>query len=1224
MKLGIGIKLAVLVTALVCVTGLVLVRYVVRPQASEIVTSHEKVDLRDETRLRAWEMMSQIYALRRVVTGIGGDLSKRADQATIEQLKPAAAELCEDSVNSHSNLLRVEIRLPEGEQLQRVRAGSEQSKPLDAAAEKVLQGLRSTRPGREIDMVSEIDQLELDGEPITLVWSGMRVVTESHEIYVLAAMDLNAPLTRKFQDRSPLGTMSASPRHLCFLVNDLSDAHRLIHPDPRQKGVLESEFLLEHFDSLNQLPKDPDAGNLPVISSGMVKAPLARTLWFRQSKPYSDELFANSNDQLLAQFPSAQLPRGGRIGGLSFGVRNVRLLAASEEDLASMSEAVEKYLEREYDLPVRWQPKVECKNCLIHFVLFPVRSAERDGKNRRYYGLAQAVFEEELNADVANELTAALRWPAVWLVGGVAFVGFISSLLFTRPLKKITATAQKVASRKIDADPHSEQWKREIDEIVSGLPLGRRDEIGDLARGFERMITEVQAQGKDLREREARLRMIVDSAAEGIVTAFDKLSAESDSLSMVPRIPRVSDDGVVNQFNLAAKRMFGYEASELRGESVRRLIAPAYHKKLESCLHVLAQDDSSRPSVTIEAVGVRKDGSQFPLELAVSSGMLDERRVFTFIVRDITERKQAEQRIQQMNDDLTQLNAELDQRVQRRTAELEKANKELKVARDKARDLAKAKDAFLASVSHELRNPLNQVTGFCQLLELTDLDEGQRGDLEKIRQAAKRLLTLINDILDYQKIIMGGITLEPEQLQVVDLLNEVRNATEFQAQENGNRLEFQTSDDAGTLFADKHRVLQILVNLVSNACKFTSEGVVTVRASRRGDVGQQWIELSVEDTGRGMKPEEKAKLFQPFIKLASKKGNKAGTGLGLVIAKGFCELMKGTITADSEFRKGSTFTIRLPASQTDSLPADLRTATPVEKSRPDAQVEDEFVSPFNTVNDTLRKAGQSIHSAAAGGALDNRTVLVIDDDAGVREMMQRYLSVRGFHVITAEGGLEGLERARQIKPAVVTLDAMMPGLDGWAVLAALKTDPETRKIPVIMVTITDDEEKGKKLGAEEFLSKPIDWDRLSSVLADYTGEKRDRSILVVDDDEQTREVLHRFLDRDGWTVLEAEDGSSALELLAVEQPAAIILDLIMPGMDGFEFIAQYSQLAEWLSIPVIVLTSKEPTQEELDKLEGLVVRVLRKGEFSTERLLEEIHRRVDMHIKTDSVESTGA
>jgi CheY-like chemotaxis protein len=424
----------------------------------------------------------------------------------------------------------------------------------------------------------------------------------------------------------------------------------------------------------------------------------------------------------------------------------------------------------------------------------------------------------------------------------------------------------------------------------------------------------------------------------------------------------------------------------------------------------------------------------------------------------------------------------------------------------------------------------------------------------------------------------------------------------------------------GTLYADKQRVRQVLLNLVGNACKFTEHGTVSLSASRLHDNGDESIVFEVADTGRGMTPQEQAKLFTPFTKLAARQGNRTGTGLGLVISKGFCEMMHGQITLQSEYGKGSTFTVCLPANTAAQGGDKAESGTEAMHARPKGATRHIATNPAQAAEAAagLAKGLRAAHGddiAAPLTADAARTVLVIDDDAAVREVMTRYLEGRGFQVVTAVNGLEGLEKAERLLPAVITLDAVMPGLDGWGVLAALKVNRQTKDIPVIMVTITDDVQRSYSLGAAEFLTKPVDWALLSDVLARYTGNKRDGSILIVDDESEAREILRRNLERDGWKVLEAAHGAAALELLATEQPAAILLDLMMPVMDGFEFLAQYCQLAEWLSIPVIVVTAKDPTPDELARLDGVVVRVLRKGQFTQDELLKEIHRRVDQHIR---------
>jgi CheY-like chemotaxis protein/nitrogen-specific signal transduction histidine kinase len=561
---------------------------------------------------------------------------------------------------------------------------------------------------------------------------------------------------------------------------------------------------------------------------------------------------------------------------------------------------------------------------------------------------------------------------------------------------------------------------------------------------------------------------------------------------------------------------------------------------------------------------------------------------------------------------LQQLNANLDRLVTERTHELQRANTELQAARDKADELGRAKDAFLASVSHELRNPLNQVSGYCQLLELTELDQDQLADLKKIKQAGSQLLALINDILDYQKIVMGGITLEPELLEVAELLDEVRDAMKFPAEEQGNDLRVDWSDDVGKIYADKQRLRQVLLNLAGNACKFTQQGSVHIHAQRipRNDAADE-IAFSVADTGRGMTPEEQAKLFTPFTKLSAMQGNRAGTGLGLVISKGFSESMGGSIHLSSEYGKGSTFTVQIPATSPTlaASSSSLETFSSLTGSSRTGKKTfgHERVPPDDSIWRTVEFA--RVPAPPATG----QTVLVIDDEADVREMMTRYLGARGFDVRTAASGIEGLELARMLRPVAITLDAIMPGLDGWAVLAALKADRELADIPVIMVTMVDNHRRGQIMGAAEYIVKPIDWQRLSRVLDRFVTANGNRSLLVVEDDESSREMMRRNLERDGWSVLEAVHGAEALEILAVRTPAAILLDLMMPVMDGFEFLNRQS--ADARAIPIIVITAKDPTPAEYERLNGRAARVLLKGQYTQEDLLQEIHRWVDGHVQ---------
>jgi CheY-like chemotaxis protein len=380
----------------------------------------------------------------------------------------------------------------------------------------------------------------------------------------------------------------------------------------------------------------------------------------------------------------------------------------------------------------------------------------------------------------------------------------------------------------------------------------------------------------------------------------------------------------------------------------------------------------------------------------------------------------------------------------------------------------------------------------------------------------------------------------------------------------------------------------VLANLMGNACKFTRDGTITLAASKIRVRGQEWVEFSVRDTGRGMKDEEKTRLFTKFAKLSAKEGNPGGTGLGLVISKGLCELMGGGIEVESEFGKGSNFMVRVPVEV-----GEHREEEPGEAAAEQAAV---------------------IAAAVPRKRRSRPLVMVIDDDESVREIVARFLAENEMDVITAADGPAGIEMAAAEQPDVITLDAVMPEMDGWAVLSSLKSDPNTAGIPVVMVSFLEQEERGYALGASDYVVKPIDWNHLAAVIERHLNGHRESAILVVDDDESTREIMRRTLEGSGWEVWEAENGRVALDLMAERRPAMILLDLMMPVMDGFDFIHEFSQHPEWKTIPVVVVTAKDPNAEEKRLLEGSVVRVLQKGSCAQSQLLNEIQAQVELQL----------
>jgi len=382
------------------------------------------------------------------------------------------------------------------------------------------------------------------------------------------------------------------------------------------------------------------------------------------------------------------------------------------------------------------------------------------------------------------------------------------------------------------------------------------------------------------------------------------------------------------------------------------------------------------------------------------------------------------------------------------------------------------------------------------------------------------------------------------------------------------------------MHADVTRVRQVLFNLLSNASKFTHQGRVILAVRRERLEGGDRIYFRVTDTGIGLTGEQMGRLFQAFSQADSSiAGKYGGTGLGLVITKRFCEMMGGDVTVESEPGQGSTFTVALPARVVDR-----RAAAP---------------APGKEEAPVVAEPAPAAPSYAG-------TILVIDDDADARDLLQRTLSREGFRVVCVAQGDEGLRLAREQPPDLITLDVLMPGLDGWRLLGALKADPRLSHIPVIMITMVDDPMMGRALGAAEYLTKPLDRDRLVSVLRKYRRHEHDSTVLVVEDDAAARDLTGRALEQDGWRVMAAENGRLALSEMARNRPDLIVLDLMMPEMDGFQFLAELRRNEGWTAIPVVVVTAKDLSVGDKLRLDGYVQRVFRKGAYRNEELLEEI------------------
>jgi signal transduction histidine kinase/CheY-like chemotaxis protein len=510
-------------------------------------------------------------------------------------------------------------------------------------------------------------------------------------------------------------------------------------------------------------------------------------------------------------------------------------------------------------------------------------------------------------------------------------------------------------------------------------------------------------------------------------------------------------------------------------------------------------------------------------------------------------------------------------------------------AKEAAETANRAKSLFLANMSHELRTPLNAILGFSEMLqeEVAELNLPQfSADLAKISAAGKHLLGLINDILDLSKIEAGKTEVHLERFEVAALLNEVASTIAVAAKQNRNTLEIVCPPDIGLMVADLSKVRQGLFNLASNAAKFTNHGSIKVEAERQIMNDMDWIVFRVSDTGIGLSADQIVRLFQPFTQADASTTRKfGGTGLGLSLTRRFCQLMGGDVTVQSVAGEGSVFTIKLPATVPDP-------------------------SLFNAGFEE-RRGVSGVHDQKDTGEAESlptpgTCVLVVDDDPVQRELMQRYLRKEGFTVWTASGGVEGLRLARELIPAAITLDVMMPDMDGWSVLAALKGDAALRDVAVIMLTMVDDPERGFALGASDYATKPVNRARLSQIMKKHMSPNVPGPILLVDDDMEFRDLTRSMLEKEGWSVTEAENGAAALESMEGQRPSLIFLDLIMPVMNGFEFATHVRQRTEWRSIPIIVITSQDLTSDDRRRLNGDVQTILQKQGASHESLLQQV------------------
>ena len=522
--------------------------------------------------------------------------------------------------------------------------------------------------------------------------------------------------------------------------------------------------------------------------------------------------------------------------------------------------------------------------------------------------------------------------------------------------------------------------------------------------------------------------------------------------------------------------------------------------------------------------------------------------------------------------------------LKKREEELNKTITELDVAREKANAANQTKSQFLANMSHELRTPLNAIIGLTEMLKEDAADDGLddfEEPLDRVFNAGKHLLTLINDVLDLSKIEAGRVELFNETFELKQILDDVIKTSLPLAQKNENELIIDYKTEIDFVTADQTRVKQVVLNLISNACKFTEKGKITVGVNKILREGGDLISIDVSDTGIGMSDEQMSRLFNSFVQADSSTTRKyGGTGLGLTISKQLAKLMGGDVVVNSELGKGTTFTATFLA---------------------------DFIGASESVKNLNKETGSLIENVISLENSSGKTILIIDDDPTVSELMKRQLSKEGYQVIIAPNGKDGIRLARQLKPDAITLDILMPEMDGWSVLRTLKADPEVSNIPVIMASILDEKNKGFSLGAADFLSKPIQKEYLMKSIRNLTGDKENLKICIIEDDESLRFTIKEILEKQNVEILEAENGKVGMSLLQKEEikPDLILLDLMMPVMNGFEFLKLIRE-TDLNSIPILVLTGADLSEDEKSFLSGEVQRILEKSEDTLSSIVSEV------------------
>jgi PAS domain S-box-containing protein len=580
------------------------------------------------------------------------------------------------------------------------------------------------------------------------------------------------------------------------------------------------------------------------------------------------------------------------------------------------------------------------------------------------------------------------------------------------------------------------------------------------------------------------------------------------------------------------------------------------------------------------------------------------------ITEDITERKRAEQELRQSQAELEEANRRLAENleelkksravsartlagyqnralqmeiIRQQNEDLDRLATELVVAKRneeararEAEEAARLKSEFLANFSHEIRTPLNAIIGYCDLLTREEgmrLTPHGRSDLSKVKKNAQTLLALINDILDLSKIEAGKAEVLVELVNMVELAQDCADTVREYLKGKEVQITVRVDERAQLVRTDGLKLRQVLLNLLSNAAKFTEFGEIAFSVAVEGNDTL----FIVEDTGVGIPEDQLQFIFEKFRQVDGSTTRKVGgTGLGLAIVKELIRLMGGTVSVTSTLGRGTTFTVRVPGILESEV---LVSSSPLPE----------------------------LPSETEGGSQHTPRVLVVDDEPLMQQLVTGQLREYGFIVEQASDGIEALKRARENVPDAIILDLHLPRMDGWEVLAALKSEPALAQVPVVLLSVEEQRAKGFTLGAFEFLVKPVEPEQLVNVVRRCLDPSATSSeVMVVDDDAETREMVSRLLRRAGLATVEARGGEEALAKVRAHAPGLVVLDLMMPNLDGFEVLRRLR--AERLQCPVVVLTGKQLSESEQKVLREGFAHVVHKNGNSLAEVVEQAQR----------------